>query len=272
MTYNEMTDALLNGGKGGTVKLAGLAGDLMAAMYSLKKSKLPVRGKIEFVTACKGRNIRKIDTTDIERMFHIFNDFTSDMDEKTRNPYVDEKGNGIIATDGWRMLLCRIPEKFPVDEAGLPFFSTNVLINWGHVAGDIEPTDYALSNYTRMATVKRGGELHGFLQVVANAVKSYAHEDEDGCLNTIRLRIGKKCYDAVGVASLVDALFKLGHDTVAVCESSPVWDYISPYTPLSLFGMGGDVVAKGLVMPLRYADNDTGAFVMPVEKDKTKAA
>ena len=72
MTYNEMTDAILNCGKGGTVKLAGLAGDLIAAMYSLKKSKLPVRGKIEFVTACKGRNIRKIDTTDIERMFHLF--------------------------------------------------------------------------------------------------------------------------------------------------------------------------------------------------------
>jgi len=272
MNGNEMADALLNGGKGETVKLAGKREDLLAAMRQLKGDKIPLKGAIEIACDYKGTNIRKIDFLDSNAVFALFGKFTDPTKDIVARPYLDEKGNGIIGTDGWSMLVSRIPDKFPINTAVSYGFSTNVHIRWPQIADEIEPTEYALSHYRRMATVSKGAELHGFLQAAADAVKAYAHSDDEGHWNTLYVRIGQKFYDARRLSGLVDALFKLGCRKVAICEYLTLGNHISNSSALSLFGIGGTVAAKGILMPIKYADESTGAFVLPIDKTAERIA
>ena len=266
MHSGEMCDALLNGGIGETVKLSGKREDLLSAMRKLKAHKIPLKGAIEICTDYKGTNIRKIDFLNSNAVFALFGKFTNPTKDIVARPYLDEKGNGIIGTDGWGMLVSRIPDNFPRDKAASSGFCTDVRIRWQEIADEIEPTEYALSHYRRMATVSKGEELHGFLQTAADAVKAYAHSDDEGYLNTLYVRIGQKFYDARRLSGLVDALFKLGCRKVAICEYLTFGNHIRKSSPISLFGIGGTVAAKGILMPIKYADESTGAFVLPIDK------
>lgn len=276
MTDVEMCEALYNGGVGETVKLSGGKPDLLAVMRHFKAEKLKVKGGIELDQSYyKGTNIRKIDVGDAAALFRVFADFTSERHEICRRPIVDAKGGGIVATDGWKMLVSRIPNGFDAESAVNCGFGNgwNYGTHWNYIVGDVEPTEYAMTSYRRLATVHKGSERHGLLQAVADAVKAYSHDDDEGCLNTIRLRIGKEVFDAAGVSQLVDAMFRLGCGMVALCERLSIGGRI-PYYPLNLFGFGCPVAVKGMVMPLRYADESTGAFVMPLDraaKDKNVA-
>ena len=270
MKSGEMCDALLNGGVGETVKLSGDIDNLKTAMRFFKGGKMSIRGLVELDQSnYKGTNIRKVNLDDAKSVFKVFDEFTSTVSDKCRRPIIDAEHNGLASSDGWKMLVCRIPQQFPIADAVPSGFSNDIAFRWREIAGDMECSDYVLSFYRRMATIGKGGELHGLIQSIRDAVKAYEHSADDGCWNTLRLKIGTKFYDAVSVANLVDALFKLGCSTVAFCEKT-VWDEVSKFTPLHIFGYGGEVDAKGVIMPLRYADDSIGAFVMPTEREEGK--
>jgi len=265
MKSGEMCDAILNGGDKDTVSLSGDVKSLVTAMRFFKGGKMKIKGLVELdKSQYKGTNIRKLNLSDPNAVVRLFNKFTG---PKSRFPIVDKERNGLAVTDGWKMLLCRIPADFPIDDAVECGFSTDISFRWRDIAEDIEPTEYALTSYRRMATIEKGGEMHGLLQAMSAAVTAYAHEDEEGYYNSLRLKVCRKFYDVRGVAELTDALFKMGCDRVAFCEKT-AWscDYVCENTPLHIFGFGAAVNAKGVIMPLRYADDSMGAFVMPVEK------
>ena len=69
----------------------------------------------------------------------------------------------------------------------------------------------------------------------------------------------------------MDALFKLGCTTVAVCEKLGWSNSINNTTAIHLFGLDGTVAAKAVLMPVRYADEGTGAFVMPLDKESERS-
>lgn len=272
MHSGEMCDALLKGGIGETVKLSGDMKNLITAMRFFKGGKMGIRGLVELDQSYyKGTNIRKASLSDAKSVFNVFNAFTTDNKEACRRPVIDAEHNGLAATDGWEMLVCRIPRQFPICDAVPSGFSNDISFRWREIAEDIEPTDLALQSYRRMATITKGGEKHGLLQAMRDAVRAYYHDDVDGYLNTLRLKVARKFYNVRGVADLVDALFKLGCTKVALCEKT-AWacDYVCEYTPLHLFGFGAEVEAKGVIMPLRYADDSMGAFVMPLDGTATQ--
>lgn len=267
MTSGEMCDALLNGGIGETVKLSGDVDNLATAMRFFKGGKMRIKGLVKLdQSQYKGTNIRKANLADAKSVFNVFDVFTTETMEKCRRPIIDAEHDGLASSDGWKMLVCRIPQQFPIADAVPCGFSNDVSFRWREIAEAMEPTDYVLQSYRRMATIQKGSQKHGLLQAVRKAVISYAHEDEDGCLNTLRLKIGKKFYDARAVADMVDALFKLGCTKVVLCEKTAFdGSYVIETTPLHIFGLGGDFDAKGVIMPLRYADDSMGAFVMPLD-------
>lgn len=267
MRSGEMCDALLNGGIGEKTTLDGTTKDLVEAMRFFKGGKMKLHGLIELNQAnYKGTDIRKIDLSDAEAVFNLFNGFTADID-KCRRPVFDEKHNGIVATDGWKMLAIRMPPALAKDKAVECGFTDEPLFDWQRIVDEMEPSDYNLSYYRRMATIREGSEKHGLLQAVREAVSAYAHDDGDGCLNTLRLKIGKKFYDAHAVANTVDALFGLGCGTVGLCEQTAFnTNHVLCNTPLHVYGFGCAVdAAKGVVKPLCDADDSTGAFVMPLD-------
>lgn len=267
MTSNEMTEVLLKGGKGEKAAITGNRGDFLTALRFFKKERIKIGGLVEVNQSdYKGTNIRKVDLSDPGAVFSVFNPFTREDKDNCRKPVVDGERNGLVATDGWKMLVCRIPARFPIAGAVPSGFAAQPPYRWWEVAEDIEPTEYALTSYCRMATIRKGDERHGLVQAFADAVRAYSHNDGDGCWNTLRLKIGGKFYDAVAVDMIVDALFKLGCTTVALCEKTS-WaaGHISEYTPLHVFGFGGEMDAKGVLMPLRWADDSMGAFVMPLD-------
>lgn len=266
MHSGEMCDALLNGGIGETVKLSGDVNNLTTAMRFFKGGKMSIRGLVELDQSnYKGTNIRKANLADAKSVFDVFDVFTTETTEKCRRPIIDAEHNGLAASDGWKMLVCRIPQQFPIADAVPSGFTNDIAFRWREIAEDMECSDYVLSFYRRMATFGKGSEKHGLLQAIRDAVMAYSHTADDGCWNTLRLKIGTKFYDAVSVANLVDALFKLGCSTVAFCEKT-AFDgiHVCTSTPLHIFGFGCEMdAAKGVIMPLRYADDSLGAFVMP---------
>ena len=266
MHSSEMCDALLNGGVGETVKLSGDMKNLATAMRFFKGGKMSIRGLVELDQSnYKGTNIRKANLADAKSLFKVFDAFTTDISEKCSRPVIDAEHDGIAATDGRKMLVCRIPRQFPIADAVPSGFTNDIAFRWREIAEDMECSDYVLSSYRRMATFGKGSEKHGLLQTVRDAVNAYEHSADDGCWNTLRLKIGTKFYDAVGVANLVDALFKLGCSSVALCEKTD-GIHVCTSTPLHIFGFGCEMdAAKGVIMPLRYADDSLGAFVMPLD-------
>ena len=233
---------------------------------------MSIRGLVELDQSnYKGTNIRKVNLADAKAVFNVFNVFTTEAIERCRRPIFDFEHDGLAASDGWKMLASRIPRGFPIADAVPSGFSNEPAFRWREIAEDMEGSDYTLSCYRRMATIRKGSEKHGLLQAVREAVKAYEHEDADGCLNTLRLKIGNKFYDALAIADIVDALFKLGCTLVALCEKSSFnGTHVIGNTPLHIYGLGSEVDAKGVVMPLRYSDDSMGAFVMPLDGTVTQ--
>lgn len=272
MSSGEMCDALLNGGIGETVQLSGDVNNLTTAMRFFKGGKMSIRGLVELDQSnYKGTNIRKVNLDDAKSVFNVFNVFTTEAIEKCRRPIFDFEHDGLVASDGWKMLASRIPLRFPIADAVPSGFSNEIAFRWREIAEDMECSDYVLSLYRRMATIRKGSERHGLLQAVRKAVKAYEYEDADGCLNTLCLKIGNKFYDALAIADIVDALFKLGCTLVALCEKTSFnGTHVIGNTPLHIYGLGSEVDAKGVVMPLRYADASMGAFVVPLDGTVTQ--
>ena len=259
MNSSEMCGTLLNGGNGETAKLAGNKGELLAAMRYFKREKIPLKGGIEIeVEGCKGKNIRKAELSDPVSMFGVFDKFTTKYHEKCRKPVCDKEHNGLVASDGRMMLACRIPRDFPVDKVEGCGFSPVQTFPWTWFVDEMEVTDYTLLAYTRLATVEKGGYIHGYVQTVAEAARAYWHYGEDGEERHLWLRIGDEFYNPSFAANIVDSLFKLGCGSVEVCRKTD-----GGFSPLHFFGVGGEVAAKGLLMPMRYGDLSLGSFVMP---------
>ena len=268
MNANEMCETFLKGGIGYLMSIYGDMRELTDALRTFKADKMPIRGLVRLnLSNCKGTNIRKINLADAKAVANVFSTFTTETTDKCRKPIIDAEHDGLVSSDGWKMLVCRIPQKFPIGDALPNGFTNEIAFRWREIAEEIEPSDYNLSAYRRMATVQKGSALHGFLQAVRAAVSAYAFEDDEGYYHTFYLKVGKKFYDATGVANLVDALYKLGCTSVALCEKT-AWSgsHVMEYTPLHIYGLGADMDAKGVIMPLRYADDSMGAFVMPLDE------
>lgn len=265
MNSSEMYCAVLKSGKGETVKLNGTSPDLFSAMQELKHDEIPIYGAIELNQYYfKGTNIRKVHFEDAKAVCKVFKRFTNSDYSNLNKPVIDAEHNGLVSTDGFNMLACRIPGGFSITDAVHSGFSADVPFRWMDVAEELEPTEYNLLCFRRMATILKGDELHGFLQAVRGAVNVYEHKDSDGCFHTLLLRIGKKFYDVKGIADMVGSIFKLGCTKVALFEKTAFTD-VCENSPIHIFGYCGECDAKGIVMPYRYADDYTGAFVMPLD-------
>lgn len=265
MQSGEMCDAILKGGIGETVKLEGGADDLLSAMRELKHDEVPISCDIELNLSCfEGTDIRKVRLEDANEVFEVFDKFTKADNGKLKKPVIDAEHNGLVSADGWKMLACRIPTGFPIADAVFSGFSADVTFRWREIAEELEPTDYNLLCFRRMATIRKGDYRHGYLQAVRGAVKSYEYEGSDGFFHTLDLRMGGKVYESAAIADIVDSIFMLGCAKVAICEKR-IGDDVSAYSPIHIFGYGGEVDAKGIVMP-RRTDDSTGAFVMPLEE------
>ena len=270
MHSGEMCDALLNGGIGETVKLSGDTKNLAAAMRFFKGGKMKVRGLIELdKSQCKGTNIRKVNLADADAVHKVFSKFTRNYTDtdKCRRAIIDTERNGLAACDGWTMLASRIPRQFPVADAEKSGFVPTMPFKCWEIAEDMDSSDYNLLFYRRMATVEKGDDIHGLLQMIRDAVMAYEHKAEDGVYNTLRLKVGHKFYDAKRIADIVDSLFKLGCTKVLLCEKQAWSGGVCDTTPMHLYGIGGEIEAKGVIMPVRCADDSLGAFVMPIEKE-----
>lgn len=265
MNASEMYSAICNSGKGETAKLTGTATALFYAMQELKQYEIPVYGGIELnKDNFKGNNISKVNFEDAKAVCKVFERFTNSDYGKLKKPVIDAEHNGLVSTDGFNMLACRIPGGFPIADAVPSGFSADVPSGWMDVVEELEPTKYNLICFRRMATILKGDELHGFLQAVRGAVCVYEHKDSDGWFHTLRLRICERFYDVKGIADMVDSLFKLGCTKVAFFEKTAS-TAVCEYPPIHIFGYGGECDAKGIVIPVRDADDSTGAFVMPLD-------
>ena len=241
--------------------------EMLSLFRSMRKGDVEFSGRIELSPSdYKGEAMPIVNVDNAADMFSVFHEFVDEVRENLAKPLFDRHNNAVVATDGWKMLLCRIPKgmkKTSAKKAG--FFTENIIpYNWVRVVDFEEPTDYTLSNYYMMATVRKGDGLHGMLQAMARYGKVYDSEDADR--KPLFLAIGEKQYCPIGLAKLVDALFRLGCEKVCLCEKAPyVGRGISYGTPLYVFGIGGKYNAMGVQMPIRHFECD-GVFVLPLEK------
>ena len=96
-----------------------------AAMRFFKGGKMSIRGLVELDQSnYKGTNIRKANLADAKSVFDVFDVFTTETTEKCRRPIIDAEHNGLAASDGWKMLVCRIPQQFPITDAVPSGFSS----------------------------------------------------------------------------------------------------------------------------------------------------
>lgn len=279
-TPAEICDALIHSSKGNAVILNCGEEMLLSQFRALKKCKHPVKGRVELVPDnFKGTNIRKVNLGDADAVCRAFMPFTTVLSDKLRRPLYDAINNGLVASDGRQMLVCRIPEGIDVVSAHEAGFKCNPAeaFQWVSLVDEMSPTEYNLSAYKQMATIRKGDGLHGLLEAAGATARAYEHFGFDGSgsastdnLNAMRLWIGGKAYNAEWVANLVDGLFRLGSESVVLCERK-YWglEEVDAHAPLHIYGLGGKVDAKGLLMPIRRygeVELDTGAFVLPTEE------
>lgn len=255
--------------------ISGSAEDLAAAFRMMKKEKYDIDCRISIShEGMKGRNVRKCDVTDGKAMFRVFSRFVSKYSDKILKPLYDEHGNAVIGTDGRMMLVSRIPEGFGRSDAVESGFEDQNIVRWDWCCGDLTHDDYTLSNYVHMAEIKKGGELHWLVQTVGALTKAYNHED-DGDYRSLYFHIGEKCYNASFVTELIDGLFRLGCDTVKVCEQMDMGGGVAMTKPLHIFGIGTKFDAKGVVMPIRIGYGsmaDMSGISFPIANSKAVAA
>lgn len=266
----ELADAIFNMGNGGTIDIDADAADILAAFRILKAGKTPLRTMLRIpTTGYKGRNIHKANITDGKAMAKVFAPFVSSYNEKLLKPGFDYGGNGISASDGRMMLVCRIPRGLSEEDAlGNGF--VRPIYRWDTVAGDMCHDSYTLSNYQLMVDVEKGSAIHGLIRAYADFARAYHHLDEDKCDRHLMMVIGGKYYNPIFVADLVDGLFRLGNTVVKICEKTDMYGRITN-GPLNLFGMNAQMDSKGLVMPFRAYD-DTCGLILPLDKTATAAA
>lgn len=266
----EIADTLLNMGNGGTVDIEADAADILAAFRRLKEAKIPLRTMVRIpTTGYKGRNIHKANITDGKAMAKVFAPFVSSYNEKLLKPGFDYGGNGISASDGRMMLVCRIPHGLS-DEDALANGFVQPTYRWQMVAGDMCHDPYTLSNYQLMVDVEKGSAIHGLIRAYADFARAYHHLDEDKCDRHLMMVIGGKYYNPIFVADLLDGLFRLGNSLVRICEKNDFYGGIGG-GPLNLFGMDAPMDSKGLVMPFRTWDDCCG-LILPLDCSATAAA
>lgn len=253
-----LADALSNSRLGEIVTITGAAADILAAFRKLKRERKGISGEIEVGTQFKGVKIRPADKTDGKAMARVFKDFTTKYNEKLTRPLFDEAGNALVATDGRMMLISRIPSGFTREEALANGFTGEARFRWDMVAGDRDQSDYTLSCYRDHGEIKRGSAEHGLLRFMGDAAKAYEHEsDDDATTHFLKVKIWDNYYNAAFLADLIDGLFRLGAESVKVCEPHGAG-------PINLFGIGSGVDAKGLLMPIRTFDG-FASFAFPAK-------
>ena len=242
-----LADALSNSRFGETVKITGPAADILAAFRKLKRERKGISGEIEIGTPFKGVKIRPADKTDGKAMARVFKDFTTKYNEKLTRPLFDEAGDALVASDGRMMLISRIPAGLSREEALANGFTGEARFRWDMVAGDRDQSDYTLSCYREHGEIKRGSAEHGLLRFMGDDTPSHF----------LKVKIGNHYYNAAFFADLIDGLFRLGAESVKVCEPHGVG-------PINLFGIGSGVDAKGLLMPIRTFDG-FASFAFPAK-------
>lgn len=240
--------------------------EMTSLFRSMRKGGVAFSGRLELSPSdYTGAVMPYINMNNAADMFSVFREFVDEAHEKLAKPLFDKHNNAMVATNGWYMLLCRIPKGMRKDAAKKAGFFTdkNLPYEWKRVVDFEEPTDYTLSNYNLMATIGKGEGMHGMLQAMAKYGMVY--DSEDPYRKTLYLAIGEKQYCPIGLSKLVDALFLLGCEKVCLCEKAPYVGWRVSYgTPLHVFGIGGQYNAMAVQMPIRHFES-SGVFVLPVE-------
>lgn len=241
--------------------------EMTSLFRSMRKGGVEFSGRLELSPSdYTGEAMPCVNMDNAAEMFSVFREFVREDRENLAKPIFDTHGDALVATDGWRMLLCRIPKgmkRTAAKKAGF-FTGKNLPYDWTRVVDFEEPTDYTLSNYNLLATIRKGDGMHGMLQATAKYGMVYDSDDPDR--KPMFLAIGEKQYCPIGLAKVVDALFRLGCEKVCLCEKAfYVGRGIPTGTPLYFFGIGGQYNAMAVQMPVRHYEAN-GVFVLPVEE------
>ena len=260
----------------GMVSLSGTAKEIVAAFRGCKVARAGLKGKFSLSPTDRmgGLNIRKASFTDGKAMHRVFAPFTGTATPKFVRPCYDDLNKAVVATNGWAMLFCDIPEGFTRDDAAKGnLFCTDPVCdypNWLNVLNGCsrENTPYALSDFAGVGEVGKGSGLHNLLALASACSRAYRHTDRNGCWHNVYLWIGGNQYDPVAIADLVDALYRLGSDRVGFYY--PEFGY--SYKPLHLVGFGDGINARGLLMPMRFPSAECGGIEIPFSEKAANAA
>lgn len=265
------------------VKMGGKIEDVVAAFKAAKTDKTSASGRLAvgFADTMDGLNVRSVYGSP-KGMFSLFDKFTRAYTESLKAPIVDFQRGAVVATNGWEMLLCDIPEEMRGDRGvaeGAGFVDEEKSgVCWWNCIPDRIVTDYSLACLKEIAVIERGGKLHSDLMAMEKCAKAYEHTDEDGCYHTIYVWFGDKLYNVRQVARLVTAVFKLGNRKVGIYEQTGYLGMSAVgNAPMHIIGIERDKIpnnnSRGLVMPIRHYGMETApAFVFPVEGKGANAA
>ena len=258
MDYKKIVD----NNEGGFLAICGKVDETAAAFRSCKKGGFVLRGKFDLLPtdAVGGLNIRRSNLTDGAAVERVFRPFTSPVRKPLNRVFFDKGRDAVVATDGVKMLFCRIPEGLQADE----HFITEGYCNWTlPISGcQRDTTPYELSYLNKVVEFDKCGRRHNILATAAACARAYRHEDDKGFWHNLYMWVGQKMYDPDVVNTVVSALFRLGCDKVGFYEVA-----LGSHDrhPLHIVGFGNGLDARGLAMPVRFPSTYTGAVEFPVK-------
>lgn len=247
-------------------KITGTIAEAVAKCKTIRKEHPELKGRMDFAITDRvsGLNVRSVYGNG-KGMYKVFNRFTSGDPYRKSLFYslVDFERDAVVATNGMAMLICDKPEGMTPESAKADGFRDQKAIglSWWLPLPNRKTDD--LSALVKLGEVEKGSDAHNTLMAMALCSRAYDYTDKSGFFHTIYGWVGKKVYNIQFVASLVDALFRLGNTKVGIYEQKSRGGY-SADSPLHLIGMDGGNNSRGLLMPIRFGDENTRAFEFPI--------
>lgn len=249
--------------------------ELVEAFRRVGRSGKDLEGRLSLKVEGRkpGLLIRGIDKTDGKAMFGVFDGFTTELRESIAKPFYDEERNAVVATDGWRMLVCDIPEGLTKEDAVGAGFAADASVypDWTRVMPSRDDTPYGLSDFKKVGEIVKGDERHKVLAALADCTRAYRHKVRKTVYSEVYTWFGSKQYNAEAVNLGVQSLFRLGCRSVRLMEALSWGGSVWSGSPLHIVGFGGGVRCRVLVMPTRFPTNE-GCLVFSADTDRRKAA
>lgn len=271
----DVLNMVMNAANGGDRVITGAVADAVAAFREAGKCKIPLFGNITmyFTDTADGLNVRNV-YGDVKKMHSVMKDFCHTYAANFTVPLYDGERNALVATNGYGMILCDIPSGTSAADAVACGFRDNngLFAPWWNAISDRIVSAYSLSCMKKIMEVEKGGELHNQIVGAAECARAAEYKDKDGFTHRIWGTFGKKHYNLVYVADLVNAVFKMGNKKVGLYEQTGWAGWTEcEHTPLHIVGLDGGNNSRALLMPFRCGLENYGTFVFPAEGEAAAA-